>query len=402
MTGRALVAPIERAWLSAGRTGARNYDEFPDPAEVTAIIAANGASMLAVDLPHLTPEAVSAGASFHDELPAAATRLAQLKADGELTEARNVLLAGTVTDPDGHVGRTVVGMVATDEISDQVGVPGRVIRNEEVFADHVAERRAHTDALGHLVSAVLLVTSATGEALADAVDAAIDGQQPVIVDTDQDGRIRRLYSVAQGPARDRLLQILDTETLIVADGNHRSLAAQLLRLDRFLAVITTPRSLQLLPYNRLIADLGMSTDELLASLRANGAQVVEGPATPAPGRVALILRDGEAAVALPGADGSVVDRMDHTKVERILINAILGRAADDPTIRYIGGDRDEAYLRGEVDSGRADLAVLIAPVSIDDFVQVNLERRVMPRKSTWFMPKARAGLVVVDLADTLP
>jgi uncharacterized protein (DUF1015 family) len=42
--------------------------------------------------------------------------------------------------------------------------------------------------------------------------------------------------------------------------------------------------------------------------------------------------------------------------------------------------------------------VLIPPVTVDDFVAVNLARRKLPRKSTWFTPKARAGLVVVELA----
>ena len=40
---------------------------------------------------------------------------------------------------------------------------------------------------------------------------------------------------------------------------------------------------------------------------------------------------------------------------------------------------------------------LIAPVTVDDFVEVNLARQKMPRKSTWFTPKARAGLVVTQL-----
>ena len=37
--------------------------------------------------------------------------------------------------------------------------------------------------------------------------------------------------------------------------------------------------------------------------------------------------------------------------------------------------------------------MLIAPVTVDDFVAVNLAREKMPRKSTWFTPKARGGLV---------
>jgi uncharacterized protein (DUF1015 family) len=42
--------------------------------------------------------------------------------------------------------------------------------------------------------------------------------------------------------------------------------------------------------------------------------------------------------------------------------------------------------------------VLIAPVTVEEFVAVNLARQKMPRKSTWFTPKARGGLVLADLA----
>ena len=52
---------------------------------------------------------------------------------------------------------------------------------------------------------------------------------------------------------------------------------------------------------------------------------------------------------------------------------------------------------GEVDGGRAALAILIAPVTVVDFVAVNLARQKLPRKSTWFTPKARAGLVAAEL-----
>jgi uncharacterized protein (DUF1015 family) len=40
---------------------------------------------------------------------------------------------------------------------------------------------------------------------------------------------------------------------------------------------------------------------------------------------------------------------------------------------------------------------MIAPVDTGDFVVINHERQKMPRKSTWFTPKARAGLVLAEL-----
>ena len=63
----------------------------------------------------------------------------------------------------------------------------------------------------------------------------------------------------------------------------------------------------------------------------------------------------------------------------------------------VGGDYGPDWLRAEVDAGRAVAAILIAPVTTEDFIEVNAQRMTMPRKSTWFTPKARAGLVLAEL-----
>src|SRR4029453_8985988 len=96
---------------------------------------------------------------------------------------------------------------------------------------------------------------------------------------------------------------------------------------------------------------------------------------------------------------TVVDRLDHAVVERVLIRGLLGLDPGDRTIGYIGGDYPASRLASEVDAGRADAALLLAPVSVEDFVAVNLARLKMPRKSTWFTPKARTGLVLADVHD---
>jgi uncharacterized protein (DUF1015 family) len=95
--------------------------------------------------------------------------------------------------------------------------------------------------------------------------------------------------------------------------------------------------------------------------------------------------------------GSTVDRMDHAVVERVIFREALGLEPGDKRITYVGGDYPPQWLVGEVDSGRAELAILIAPVAVEEFVAVNLARQKMPRKSTWFTPKARGGLVLADL-----
>ncbi|MFD0787178.1 DUF1015 domain-containing protein, partial [Micromonospora azadirachtae] len=115
------------------------------------------------------------------------------------------------------------------------------------------------------------------------------------------------------------------------------------------------------------------------------------------GTVHLWLAGQGYAVRLPRVAGGRLENLDHALVERLLLRDALGLDPGDKRITYVGGDYPASWLTGEVDSGRAELAVLIAPVTVDDFVAVNLAREKMPRKSTWFTPKARGGLVVAEL-----
>ena len=98
-----VVHPITRAWITTGGTGAQNYDEFADDAEITAIIEANPRSALAVEMPHRAPESV--GRSFLDCLPDAAARLARVQAEGGYRPAERVVVLYRITDPSGGVHR---------------------------------------------------------------------------------------------------------------------------------------------------------------------------------------------------------------------------------------------------------------------------------------------------------
>src|SRR5262249_4868032 len=235
---------------------------------------------------------------------------------------------------------------------------------------------------------------------------------PAATDTDPAGRVHEIWPLGPGETRERLLGLAGGGELVVADGNHRSLAAQIAGLPRFLAVVTTPASVAIQPYNRLVSELAMESAELVARLTAVGATVkpLSGTAgvPPIGGAVHLYTASGAWAVTLPTvasptvASGRAVDNLDHALVERHLLGTVLGLDPGDKRITYVGGDYPADWLRAEVDSGRAELAILIAPVTVDDFVAVNLDRLKMPRKSTWFTPKARAGLVAAELKGGSP
>src|SRR5215475_1520922 len=150
-----IAHPIERAWLSTGGTGAQNYDEFADDAEITAIIEANPSSALAIEMPHRAPE--SLGQSFATSLPLAKQRLEAAKAGGKYAPHDQVAVVYRITSPDGGAAYGLWSMVETEQISTSADEPGLIIRNEEVFIEKVRERVALAQTIGHLLSPVLLL-----------------------------------------------------------------------------------------------------------------------------------------------------------------------------------------------------------------------------------------------------
>jgi uncharacterized protein (DUF1015 family) len=394
------VHPIRRAWITTGGTGAQNYDEFADEAEITEIIAANPRSALAVEMPHRAPD--SAGRSFSAALPDAVSRLAAARQAGAYRPAGDVVVGYRITG-GGRVSYGMFCMVDTDQISTGPDQPGLVIRNEDVFPEKVRERVALAEATGHLLSPVLLLRHEP--ALHAALAAACQGP-PAASDVDQAGRVHELWPLPAGPVAERLCGLAGGGELVVADGNHRTLAAQTAGLPRFLAVVTTPESVSIEPYHRLVTELPPPQFRSGPHASPDSARVAGTPiewdgTLPPPGTVYLYRRDRTEAVTLPAdPDAPVVDNMDHMLVERRLIRGTLGLDPGDKRVIYVGGDYPTSWLRGEVDAGRAELAILIAPVSVADFMAVNLARQKMPRKSTWFTPKARAGLVLAEITGS--
>lgn len=398
-----VVHPIERAWLSTGGTGARNYDEFADEAEITAIIEENPRSALAVEMPHRAPD--SLGMSFTEALPAAVSRLAEAKAAGAYVPAEQVVVLYRISGDPPSYG--MFAMVDTDQISTRADEPGLVIRNEEVFLDKVRERVALAEATRHLLSPVLLLQTGSGGDGGDALHAALVAAcaaagTPAVQDVDHVGRTHEIWPLPPGPTADELCALASAGELVVADGNHRSLAAQTGGLARFLAVITTPQSVTIQPYHRLVTEVPCAPERLGERCERAGVRAEAVPGVPElpppPGVAYLYTRRGFIRVALPTDPyAPLVENLDHALVERLLVRLAFGLDPGDKRVVYVGGDYPVSWLCGEVDAGRAEVALLIAPVSTEDFVAVNLARQKMPRKSTWFTPKARAGLVLAEL-----
>ena len=198
--------------------------------------------------------------------------------------------------------------------------------------------------------------------------------------------------------------------LYIADGHHRAASAARARrqlratgerhceADTMLAVAFPDVQTQVLPYNRVVKDLGShSPASLLTNLRET-FDVKHGPASPAgKGQVAMFLDGGWYTIDLGEAprDAGAAEGLDVSRLQQRILAPLLaiGDVRSDKRIDFIGGARGTSALEQLVSSGKYAVAFSLYPVSVDDLMQVCDAGGIMPPKSTWFEPKLRDGLL---------
>lgn len=200
-------------------------------------------------------------------------------------------------------------------------------------------------------------------------------------------------------------------TLYIADGHHRAASAARARTelrrregageaDTFIAVAFPDNQAQILPYNRVVKDLGSLTPEqFLVALRQR---------VPVQDASAQVSRKGHVGMYLAGkwysidlsnatpAETSRAARLDVARLQQHVLEPVLGIGdiRSDKRIDFVGGARGTAALERAVNEGTAAVAFAMHPVTMDDLMSIADEGGIMPPKSTWFEPKLRDGLLV--------
>ena len=302
----------------------------------------------------------------------------------------------------GHVQTGIAGCFSMDDYErDVIKKHERTRRDkEDDRTRHIMELRAQTGPvfLVHRASAAIdaiVERTAAGPPLFDFT--AVDGVQHSIWRID--GKDERAIIAAYGAM----------PALYIADGHHRAASAARTRQhlrhggstgewDTFLAVAFPEDQTQILPYNRVVKDLGAHTaDSLLSALRER-LTVKTGTSKPArKGQVAMFLAGAwhtlELNAAPPGADPA--GQLDVSRLHDQVLAPLLGigDVRTDKRIDFVGGARGTGPLEALVSSGRAEVAFSMYPVSVADLILISDSGGIMPPKSTWFEPKLRDGLL---------
>jgi uncharacterized protein (DUF1015 family) len=305
----------------------------------------------------------------------------------------------------GDVTQTgVAGCYSLDEYDQDV-----IKKHERTRPDKEDDRTRHLLALRAQTGPVFLIHRAA-QPIDRVVEQVVTTQRPLYEFTAPDGVTHTVWRL-DGPHQSPLIDAFaDVPRLYIADGHHRAASAARARQhlrgggthagewDTFLAVAFPASQVRILPYNRLVSDLGARTPQAFVDALRQRFTVRDGPAAPARrGDVSMFLNGTWQTVALgeAGADTPAIERLDVSRLQDVILEPLLG--IGDPRsstrIDFVGGLRGSGELERAVQSGRAAVAFSMHPVSVDDLMAIADAGGIMPPKSTWFEPKLRDGLL---------
>ena len=311
---------------------------------------------------------------------------------------------------DGRAQTGIVGCVHIDDYEQDI-----IRKHEKTRQDKEDDRTRHVLTLRANAEPVFLTYRARPEI--DALTPPLLAGAPLYDFTAPDGVRHTIWRIAEaGPFLDAFRSVPHA---YVADGHHRSASAW--RAGRelrnaptqhrgdgeynwFLAVLFPAEQLRILPYNRLVRDLGaLAPAAVLARLSRLGRLVTtDVPAPDRPGSFGIFLMNAWYRLEL---DETTIDRtdpigsLDVSLLQDRVLGPILGVGdpRTDKRIDFVGGIRGTAELERRVRSGEMAIAFSLYPTTVDQLMAVSDAGQIMPPKSTWFEPKLRSGLFVHTL-----
>lgn len=310
-------------------------------------------------------------------------------------------------------GHSQTGIVGCSSVDDYL--QGVVRKHENTREEKERDRIRHVDSLSAQTGPIFL-SYRSNDRLKELMETA-KRQAPLYDFVSDDGIRHRVWKIDDAARVEEISTAFAAlPASYIADGHHRAASAVKVALKRraehpdyngseefnyFLSVLFPDDALEILPYNRVVSDLGaLSAEDFLLEVDA-----------------AFSIRDcGETAVH-PERKGVIGMYLDHHWYEltareelrpedpvesldvAFLQNTILAPVLniEDPRtcerIRFIGGIRGTEELERLVNEGAA-VAFSMYPTQMEELLQVADAGRLMPPKSTWFEPKLRSGIFI--------
>lgn len=311
-------------------------------------------------------------------------------------------------------GRSQAGLVACSSVDDY---QNQVIKkHENTREEKELDRIRHVDTTNAHTGPIFLVYRS--QAAINQIITDVMHGEPLYDFTSPDGITHRVWRI-DGESQIHAIQeaFARIPCTYIADGHHRCASAVKVGLNRrkadpgytgkeeynrFLSVLFPDDQLYIMPYNRVVRDLGGLTREaFLKAVEQAGFQVSFQGNTPispaAKGTFGMYLKDGWYLLT---ADERLLSQdpvagLDVSILQEHLLAPVLGiqDPRTDKRIDFIGGIRGLAELERRVSLDMAAAFSMYA-TSISELLAVADAGLLMPPKSTWFEPKLRSGLFI--------
>lgn len=310
-------------------------------------------------------------------------------------------------------GRSQIGIVGLASVDDYLN--NIIKKHENTREEKEIDRINHVDTLNAQTGPIFLAYKAN-----DALQKIIlqNTLNVPLYDFVCDDDVRhRVWKVEKEYNKQIAECFENISALYIADGHHRAASAVKVALKRrqkyndknaeynyFLSVIFDERQLHILPYNRIVLDLNLkSEDEVLESISKDfdikECSVQKEIANRHEFGMLLedkfyILKAKKEIIA-----DDTIKSLDVSILQDFVLEPIFGikDPRTDNRIKFAGGIRGVEFLERELKCGRGKVAFLMHPTSMNELFAVADENKLMPPKSTWFEPKLRSGIFIHEI-----
>jgi uncharacterized protein (DUF1015 family) len=291
--------------------------------------------------------------------------------------------------------------------------PRRVRPHERTHSGPKADRLALLRATRTSLESIFVIAPDADGTLAAAVKAAATA--PPTASAELDGVGIRLW-VVPGAKGEQLAALCGRDPVYIADGHHRYETTSAYALERsmtrseagrVLAVVVSARDdgLSVLPTHRIIYGAPVKPEQLDPIWRERfdvqplpaGSNPTAALAAAGRNTTACVVAWPEGRAVLlalkPGADTSGLGDVGVARVEGLVVHPILQRAG---TAEMIYSANTQEALEAVWKRGAA-ASIVLNPTKVEEVFRVADAGGIMPPKSTYFIPKVPAGVVLNPL-----
>jgi uncharacterized protein (DUF1015 family) len=399
----------------AAKIASLPYDVM-DTEEARAKIAADPFSFLTVTKSEATlPEGTN---PYSDEVYAKAREnLVSYVASGKMQQDKTPCFYIYRQRMNQHIQ---IGLVATAAVEEYRN--GTIRRHELTRTEKEQDRVRHITVTKAQTGPVFLTYRQRPE-ISSFILKLMAEREPVINFIAEDGVRNTLYMVDDPVQIREIIRLFEAvPALYIADGHHRCAGAMRVADQRekeagakdanaeyeyFQAVIFPDNMMEILDYNRVVADLAGYSE--ITFMRAVEEKFLIKPVRKAyhpEARHTFGMYLAGRWYELKAKEGTfdtkdTIAALDVSILQNNLLAPILkiGDPRTDDRIGFVGGIRGLEELERKVDSGKFAVAFSMYPTLMQEVMTVADAGQIMPPKSTWFEPKLRDGMVVHLLED---